>query len=95
MNSPAAKASTSTQQLTHECLNPAAFGCKAHKKHAGRRRETIKEGADHPQFKHGERFQETIEQFRTEILVLQNIETLARAAVVITGPKTRGRKQAG
>ena len=77
----------------NQCLNPAAFGCKACKMHGGRRRETIRVDKHHPQFKHGERTQEAIEQFRSKMLELQNIETLARSVGVIIGPKTKGRKQ--
>ena len=77
----------------NQCLNPAAFGCKTCRYHGARRRNTVKVGKDHPQYKHGERTQEAIEQFRSKMLELQNIETLARSADVITGPKTKGRKQ--
>ena len=79
----------------NQCLNPAAFGCKTCRYHGARRRDTVKTGKDHPQFKHGKRTQEAIERFRSKMLELQSIETLARSAAVITGPKTKGRKQAG
>ena len=77
----------------NQCLNPAAFGCTSCRYHGVRRRETIKAGEHHPQFEHGERTQEAIERFRSKMLEIQNIETLARSADVITGPKTKGRKQ--
>ena len=77
----------------NQCLNPAAFGCKTCRYHGARRRETIKAGEHHPQYKHGERTQEAIERFRAKMLKLQNIETLARSANVLTGHKTKGRKQ--
>ena len=77
----------------NQCLNPAAFECKTCRYHGARRGETIKAGEHHPQYKQGERTQEAIEQFRSKMLELQNIETLARSADVIIGPKTKGRKQ--
>jgi len=77
----------------NQCLNPAAFGCKSCRVHGSRRKETVKVGKDHPQYKHGERTQEAIERFRSKMLELQSIETLARSVGVIIGPKTKGRKQ--
>ena len=41
-----------------------------------------------------ERTQEAVEQFRPKMLIIQNIESLARSVGVITGPKTKGRKPA-
>ena len=76
----------------NQCLNPAAFGCKTCRYHGARRKETVKAGKHHPQFKTGERSKEAIEQFRSKMLELHNIEALARSAGVITGPKTKGRK---
>lgn len=40
------------------CLNPTAFGMPVCRFHGARRSETIKQGTDHPAYKHG---QETIE----------------------------------
>ena len=64
----------------NQCLNPAAFGCTSCRYHGAKRRETIRAGEHHPQFKHGERTQEAIERFRSKMLELQNIEALARSA---------------
>jgi hypothetical protein len=36
-----------------QCRNPAAFGMAACRYHGARRPETIKRGANHPQYRHG------------------------------------------
>ena len=77
----------------NQCLNPAAFGCKTCRYHGARRRETIKAGEHHPQFKHGERSQEAISKYRASMLKLQTIETLAYSSGILIGPRTTGRKQ--
>ena len=35
------------------CNNPAAYGCKTCRMHGARKPETIRRGADHPQYVHG------------------------------------------
>lgn len=49
-----AKAKSTGQQ----CRSPAAYGCATCRMHGARKRESIKSGAAHPRFLHG---QETID----------------------------------
>lgn len=87
------RCSARARSTGNQCLNPAAFGCKTCRYHGARRRETIKVGKAHPQYKHGERTKEAISKYRASMLQLQTIETLAYSSGVLIGPRTGGRKQ--
>ena len=76
----------------NQCLNPAAFGCKTCRYHGARRKETVKVGKAHPQYKHGERTKEAIQKYRAAMFELQTIERLGRESGVLIGPRTSGRK---
>ena len=82
-----------------QCLLPAITAKRVCRVHGGLSQGPItpegKERCRAAKTIHGERTQEAIERFRSKMLELQNIETLARSASVITGPKTKGRKQTG
>lgn len=74
------------------CRNPAAYGVPVCRYHGARRSETVKRGANHPQYKHG---RETLaaKAERSERLVeLRDLEALSFALGLATGPKWRGRK---
>jgi hypothetical protein len=75
-----------------QCLNPAAFGCKSCRVHGARRKETVKAGKDHPQYKHGEKTQEAIQRYRTTMAELHNLEQLGHTSGLFEGPRTSGRK---
>lgn len=79
----------------NQCLNPAAFGCKTCRYHGARRRETVKVGKAHPQYKHGERTKEAIQKYRKTMLELQELETIGHQAGLLIGARTCGRKQRG
>ena len=87
------RCSAQARSTGNQCLNPAAFGCKTCRYHGARRRETVKVGKAHPQYRHGERTSEAISKYRASMLQLQAIETLAYSSGVLIGPRTTGRKQ--
>jgi hypothetical protein len=87
------RCSAQAHSTGNQCLNPAAFGCKTCRYHGARRRETVKVGKAHPQYRHGERTKEAISKYRASMLQLQTIETLAYSSGVLTGLRTTGRKQ--
>ena len=89
------RCSVRARSTGNQCLNPAAFGCSSCRVHGARRRETVKVGKAHPQYKHGERTRKAISNYRASMLQLQDIEALAYFSGVLTGPKTTGRKQTG
>ncbi len=43
----------SNRQTGKRCLNPAAFGMATCRYHGARKRNTVRQGADHPQYRHG------------------------------------------
>ena len=76
----------------NQCLNPAALGCKTCRYHGARRRETVKVGKDHPQYKHGERTKESIRKYRTAMFELQTLEREGHESGVLIGPQRTGRR---
>ncbi len=89
------RCSAQARSTGNQCLNPAAFGCKTCRYHGARRRETVKVGKAHPQYKHGERTQEAIKKYRATMSELQTLERLGHELGVLTGPKKAGRKLTG
>ena len=87
------RCSAQARSTGNQCLNPAAFGCKTCRYHGARRRETVKVGKAHPQYKHGERANEAIQKYRAKMLELQTLERLGRQWGVFIGPRTAGRRQ--
>ncbi len=74
------------------CRNTPAYGCKTCRYHGAKRPEAIKRGTEHGRYKHGERTKEAMTTHRQAAVRLADLETLARALGMITGPKTRGRR---
>ena len=71
------------------CLNPAAFGCKTCRYHGARK---ILSGLDHPNYKHGGRTLEALNNYSQKVAELDHLEDIAHRAGVMAGPKRRGRK---
>ena len=64
----------------NRCLNPAAFGCKTCRYHGARRRETVKIGKAHPNYRRGVRTKKAIEQYRQKMLEIRVLQQIAREA---------------
>jgi hypothetical protein len=60
--------------------------------HGARKPNTIKQGADHPQYKHGKRTKAYTEESSKTIARLEALETLGYKMNYMIGPKTRGPK---
>ncbi len=59
------KTCTATVRTTgNQCRNPAAWGCKTCRMHGARPPQSIKRGADHPNFKHGRETLEARQAYR-------------------------------
>ena len=74
------------------CNNPAAYGCRTCRMHGARKAESIKRGEQHPNYVHGGRTQEAELKISRKLSELRQLEDLAYALKIMTGPKTRGRK---
>ena len=79
----------------NQCHNPAAFGTGVCRVHGARRPESIRRGSAHPNYQHGERTQAAELAASQSSARLRDVETLARAFGLLTGPRTRGRKPIG
>ena len=89
----AAQLCTALSKRTKEpCKKPAAHGCRTCRMHGARKRETIKQGADHPQYRHGKRTKAYEEESSRTTAKLEALETLGYAMDYMIGPKTRGPK---
>jgi len=86
------RCSAQARSTGNQCLNPAAFGCKTCRYHGARRRETVKVGKAHPQYKHGERTKAAILKYRRTMSELQYLEQIGHESGVLTGPRTTGRR---
>ncbi len=76
----------------NRCKNPAAFNCSSCRYHGARRQNTIKTGKHHPNYLHGQRTKKSIEEYRTKMLELDEVENIARSVGVLAGPRRRGRR---
>jgi len=68
-----------SKRSLRRCLNPAAFGMPVCRFHGARRPETIKRGADHPQFVHG---RETVEARRRRAEAMSRLRFVSDLGVV-------------
>ena len=86
------RCSAQARSTGNQCLNPAAFGCKTCRYHGARRRETVKVGKAHPQYKHGERTREAIQKYRKTMSEMQRLEQIGHQSGVLNGARTTGRR---
>jgi glucose-6-phosphate dehydrogenase assembly protein OpcA len=52
-NGTAQQCIASNRQTGKRCLNPAAFGMATCRYHGARKRTSVRQGANHPQYRHG------------------------------------------
>jgi hypothetical protein len=87
------KQCTAIKRKTGErCKNPAAWGCNTCRYHGARRPESIKRGADHPQYQHGESTQEARAAYSEASSRLHELEEIGFRSGLMAGRRTPGRK---
>lgn len=74
------------------CMNPAAYGQVVCRMHGAREPETIKQGADHPLFIHGQETLEAKAERSARLAELREIEAFMFETGMATGARWRGRK---
>ena len=75
------------------CKNPAAHGCKTCRMHGARKPETIRRGADHPQYRNGNHTLEVRSARQAAVKRLQHLCDLGNKIGLFCGEvKLRGRK---
>jgi hypothetical protein len=52
-NGTARQCAANNRKTGDRCLNPAAFGMNTCRYHGARKRNTLRHGAEHPQYRHG------------------------------------------
>ncbi len=84
---------TAKSKCTKErCKNPAAWGCKTCRYHGARKPETVRRGANHPQYKHGFETLEAKAEHSRRLAELRALEALSFSFGFAEGHKWRGRK---
>lgn len=74
------------------CRNPAAYGTKVCRYHGARKPDTVKRGANHPQYRHGQETLESKTERTRRLAELRKLEELSFALGLAAGPRWRGRK---
>ena len=74
------------------CRNLAAFGMPVCRCHGARRRETIKRGESHPNYRHGEETLVAKAERSARLAELRELEALSFDLGLATGSRWRGRK---
>lgn len=80
------------------CRNPCAFGSKnACRLHGSHRSKNVLKGKSHPQFRHGKRTKESIEEHQKTLLRLHTLEEIGHHIKLFAegSPRTRGPKPKG
>ena len=75
-----------------QCRNPAAYGMTVCRYHGARKPETIKRGANHPQYRHGQETMMAKAERSKRLGELRELEVLSFALGLAAGPRWRGRK---
>lgn len=91
----AKKCQVLTKRTKQLCQNPSAYGCRACRMHGAHKSTNVLRGVDHPQYRHGNRTQESQVQNSEAISRVAMLEQIGWHLKMFTGTKTRGRKANG
>ena len=95
MSGKAQRCSAQCKGRGDRCRNPAAYGMPVCRYHGAHRPHTVKRGASHPQYRHGQETLEAKAERSLRLAELRELEALSYALGIATGPKWRGRKPRG
>jgi hypothetical protein len=90
----AARCHATAKHSGSQCKNPAAFGMAVCRLHGARRPATIRRGASHPNYRHGDETLEAKAERSARLVELREIEALMVKTGTLIGPRWRGRKPA-
>lgn len=76
-----------TKRTRQHCKNPAAYGCVSCRMHGAHKSRNVLRGANHPQYRNGERTRESEEEHRKSSTILLTLRDI--------GDHIRGRKPKG
>ena len=84
-----------TKRSRQRCKNPAAYGCIACRMHGAHKSRNVLRGANHPQYRNGERTKEFEEEHRESSTILLTLRDIGDHINLFNGDYTRGRKPKG
>lgn len=81
-----------SKRTKQQCLNPAAYGCRACRMHGAHKSRKSPQGADHPQYRNGNETKKArAERSRVSAMFLY-LRDIGDSINLFVGPKTRGRR---
>lgn len=84
-----------TKRTKQRCKNPTAYGCVSCRMHGAHKSRNVLRGAEHPQYKHGERTKEVEIQHKRASITLLTLRDIGDSIKIFNGDNTRGRKPKG
>ena len=84
-----------TKRSKLRCKNPAAYGCKACRMHGAHKSRNVLRGANHPQYKNGERTKEAETEHRRAAIALLTLQDVGDSIGMFNSHIAKGRKPAG
>ena len=84
-----------TKRTKQRCKNPTAYGCVSCRMHGAHKSRNVLRGANHPQYKHGERTKEVESEHRRASITLLTLRDIGDSIDMFNGGHTRGRKPKG
>ena len=88
----AAQCTAQAKHSRQQCKNPAAYKCATCRMHGARRPSSIKHGADHPGYRHGQETLQAKAERSRRLGELRELEALSFDLALASGAKWRGRK---
>ena len=84
-----------SKRSKHRCKNPAAYGCTSCRMHGAHKSRNVLRGANHRQYRNGERTKKSEEEHRKASTILLTLRDIGDHINLFTGDYTRGRKPKG
>ena len=84
-----------TKRTKLRCKNLAAYGCTSCRMHGAHKSRNVLRGVDHPQYKNGNRTNESQKENSACLARLRMLEQIGWHIKMFAGVKTRGRKPNG
>jgi len=91
----AAQCTVNCKRTGIRCKNPAAFGCKSCRMHGAHKSRNTLQGANHPQYSHGEATKKARAKYSEKSSRLLYLRDIGDHIDMFTGSHTRGRKPMG
>ena len=81
-----------TKRTRQRCKNPAAYGCASCRMHGAHMSRKVLRGANHPQYRNGERTRESEEEHRKSSTIFLTLRDIGDHINLFSGDYIRGRK---